>query len=129
MILIVVIFIYTQFKRPQTAHDETNNNYSSFDFEHHESYVNQANPLEETEQIENLSICISDHYITNIGNPDNLYFIDDNAILWGTGRNDYGQLGLGNQDQVFYNEMVKIAENVLHADYSQNGIVIYNNRW
>jgi len=128
VMLVVAIFIYIQFKRPQTSHYETESLYSSSVFEHQESYVNQANQLEETEQIDNLSILsiyISDHYITNIGNPDNLYFIDDNLILWGTGRNDYGQLGLGKQDQLFHNELVKIAENVIHVDYTQNGIVIY----
>lgn len=73
----------------------------------------------------NLSLNIAEHYITNKGDPSNLYYIDENNVLWGSGRNEYGQLGQGTQDYEFYSETVKIAENVVHVDYSQKGFVIF----
>ncbi|HKM33816.1 MAG TPA: hypothetical protein VJY54_03635 [Lachnospiraceae bacterium] len=86
---------------------------------------------EEPNQIESdrekvvISLTIEDYYITNTGYPSNLYYVDENNILWGCGRNDYGQLGQGTQDYDFHGEMVKIAENVVHVDYSQKGFTIY----
>lgn len=68
---------------------------------------------------------IKAHYTTNIGDPSNLYQIDENGTLWGCGYNNYGQLGQGTQDDDFHEEMVKIAENVVHVDYSQSGFVIW----
>ena len=68
---------------------------------------------------------IQDFYITNTGDPSNLYYIDENKVLWGCGRNDYGQLGQGTQDYDFHEKMVKIAENVMHVDYSQSGFTVY----
>lgn len=79
---------------------------------------------DEPEQLK-VSLNISEHYITNTGDPSNLYDIDGNNVLWGSGRNEYGQLGQGTQDSEFYSEMVKIAENVIHVDYSQKGFVIF----
>lgn len=73
----------------------------------------------------NLSIDITEHYTTHVGDPSNLYYIDENNILWGSGRNEFGQLGQGTQDYDFHSEMVKIAENVIHVDYSQKGFVIF----
>ena len=73
----------------------------------------------------NVSLNISEHYITNTGDPSNLYYIDENKVLWGCGRNNCGQLGQGTQDYDFHNEMVKIAENVIHVDYSQEGYTIF----
>ena len=74
---------------------------------------------------EELVINIQDFYTTNAGDPSNLYYIDENNVLWGSGRNNCGQLGQGTQDYDFYEEMVKIAENVIHVDYSQTGFTIY----
>ena len=70
---------------------------------------------------------IEDYYITNTGTPFNLYYIDEDRILWGCGENYYGQLGQGTHDQDFYlhKDMVKIAENVIHVDCSQSGFTIY----
>lgn len=81
----------------------------------------------ETESTEKLSLSftIEDYYTTNTGNPSNLYHIDENHILWGCGENRYGQLGQGTQDNDFHEDMMKIAENVVHVDYSERGFVIY----
>lgn len=54
----------------------------------------------------------------------NEYYIDDNGVLWGLGYNDYGQLGNGKQDSGS-EEPVKIAENVIHVDYSEYGFMAY----
>ena len=72
-----------------------------------------------------VSLDITEHYITHKGYPLNLYYIDEDNILWGSGNNNYGQLGQGTQDKDFHEDMVKIAENVVHVDYSQNGFVIF----
>ena len=72
-----------------------------------------------------VSIDVRDHYTTNIGDPSNLYRIDENGVLWGCGNNNYGQLGQGTQNVEFHSEMVKIAENVVHVDDSQSGFVIW----
>lgn len=69
----------------------------------------------------NVSVDITEHYITHKGNPDNLYHIDENHVLWGCGKNEYGQLGQGTRDDDFHEDMVKIAENVVHVDYSYSG--------
>ena len=68
---------------------------------------------------------IQDFYTTDTGDPSNLYYIDENKVLWGCGRNNYGQLGQGTQDYDFHEDMVKIAENVIHVDYSQSGFTVY----
>lgn len=68
---------------------------------------------------------ISDYYITNAGDFSNLYLIDEDGILWGSGYNNYGQLGQGYVDQEFHEDWQLIAENVVHVDYTQYGFVIY----
>ncbi|MBQ9990609.1 MAG: hypothetical protein IJP31_06680 [Lachnospiraceae bacterium] len=73
----------------------------------------------------NLELNIEDYYTTKTGFFANFYYIDENKVLWGSGYNDYGQLGQGTQDDHFYEEPVKIAENVVHVDYSEKGFVIY----
>ncbi|MCM1102571.1 MAG: hypothetical protein NC409_00575 [Clostridium sp.] len=72
-----------------------------------------------------VSVDITEHYITRKGDPSELYYIDENHVLWGCGRNEYGQLGQGTQDNDFHEDMVKIAENVVHVDFSQRGFVIF----
>ena len=54
-----------------------------------------------------------------------MYFIDEHNVLWGCGRNNCGQLGIGTQDYDFHSDMVKIAEHVVHVDYSQKDFMIY----
>lgn len=104
-----------------------------------ESFMNESNKNtpEQTTQAENniiedntaqampLVIPIEDCYSTNLGDPGNLYHIDENKVLWGCGKNDYGQLGQGTKDYDFHEDMVKIADNVIHVDYSQQGFTIY----
>lgn len=94
------------------------------------SDATQSTSSENNINIENsenvpISINLSQYYITNIGDPSNLYKIDDDKILWGCGQNNYGQLGQGTQDYDFHDEFVKIAENAIHVDYSQHGFTIY----
>lgn len=79
---------------------------------------------DESEQL-NVSLDITEHYITHKGDPSNLYHIDEDNVLWGCGRNNYGQLGQGTQDYDFYEDMIKIAEDVIHVDYSQRGFTIF----
>lgn len=73
----------------------------------------------------NVSLDITDYYVTKTGSPIQLYYIDENNVLWGSGGNEYGQLGQGTQDYEYHNQRVKIAENVAHVDYSQTGFAIY----
>lgn len=81
--------------------------------------------IHEKTDLLNISLNITDYYITRTGDPSNFYYIDENNILWGSGKNEYGQLGQGTQDYEFYSEKVKIAEDVIHVDYSQEGFVIF----
>ena len=68
---------------------------------------------------------LSDYYIKNTGYYWNLYYIDENKVLWGCGSNEYGQLGQGTQSEKFNKKMIKIAEHVIHVDYSQEGYVVF----
>ncbi len=72
-----------------------------------------------------VELAIEEHYITNTGNLSNLYYIDEENVLWGCGSNEHGQLGLGITDDDFHIDMVKIADNVIHVDYSEYGFVIW----
>lgn len=73
----------------------------------------------------NLSLDITDFYVTHTGDCRNLYHIDEDNVLWGCGRNEYGQLGQGTQDYDFHEDMVKIAENVIHVDSTDRVVVIF----
>lgn len=72
-----------------------------------------------------VSLDITEFYVTHKGDSSNLYYIDENNVLWGCGSNNYGQLGQGTQDYDFHEDKVKIAEHVVHVDYSQKGFVIF----
>lgn len=74
--------------------------------------------MEEDNAGEELVLNIQDYYSTNIGDYGNLYYIDEDNVLWGCGHNEYGQLGQGTHDYDYHTEMVKIAENVIHVDYA-----------
>ena len=71
------------------------------------------------------------YYISNHISNTNHYYIDNTNVLWGYGRNDYGQLGNGLQyipqngyENSWEDEPQKIAENVIHVD-SGDYFVIY----
>lgn len=83
-----------------------------------------ADKKRKTEDIK-IDINLNEHYITNTGNNQNLYYIDEKNILWGCGDNEHGQLGQGTKDWEFHEDMLKIAENVVHVDYSGEGFMIY----
>lgn len=72
-----------------------------------------------------IDINIPDYYSTNIGDTSNLYHIDEEGVLWGCGENFDGQLGQGPQGANYYEEMVKIAENVIHVDCSTHGFTVF----
>lgn len=81
--------------------------------------------IDDTAERLQIDINIPDYYSTNIGDPSNLYHIDEDGILWGCGENWYGQLGQGPQGANYYEEMVEIAENVIHVDYSTHGFTVF----
>lgn len=66
----------------------------------------------------------ADYYITNRVTAGNHYYIDENAVLWGEGQNNYGQLGNGEVSEAdpfaMTTEPVRIAENVISVDCSGN---------
>lgn len=68
---------------------------------------------------------IEDYYMRSCGDQFNLYTIDEEGVLWGSGHNEYAQLGLGYADEEFHEKKSKIAEHVVHVDYSQKDFVVY----
>ena len=68
---------------------------------------------------------IEDYYMKSCGDQFNLYTIDEAGVLWGSGHNEYAQIGLGYADEEFHEEKSKIAEHVVHVDYSQKDFVVY----
>lgn len=68
---------------------------------------------------------IEDYYMRSCGDQFNLYTIDEEGVLWGSGHNEYAQLGLGYADEEFHEQKSKIAEHVVHVDYSQKDFVVY----
>lgn len=90
---------------------------------------NEAEPEESNGQADPgpliVSLDIREQYLTHNGSPSNLFYIDEDGVLWGSGYNECGQLGQGTQDYEFHSEMVRIAENAVHVDYSQQGFVIF----
>lgn len=68
---------------------------------------------------------IEDYYMKSCGDQFNLYTIDEDGVLWGSGHNEYAQIGLGYADEEFHEQKSKIAEHVVHVDYSQKDVVVY----
>lgn len=68
---------------------------------------------------------IEDYYMKSCGDQFNLYTIDEDGGLWGSGHNEYAQIGLGYADEEFHEQKSKIAEHVVHVDYSQKDFVVY----
>ena len=80
-------------------------------------YVEDLNTLQIGE-----GFSLEDSYITSRYTFLNHYYIDENKVLWGTGKNEFGQLGTGTYGtEEYYEEPVKIAENVISVDASWNG--------
>lgn len=124
VVCFVTLKVSTQAVSKSDIQPETLTNASS------EEYISEENQTVKEYQISEgnhsaVNLHIEDYYITNTGDPSNLYYIDENKVLWGCGRNNYGQLGQGTQDYDFHKDMVKIAENVIHVDYSQTGFTIF----
>ena len=67
----------------------------------------------------------SNCYITDMKRGSNHYHIDENGVLWGEGTSEYGQLGILKKDVSIVGKPVKIAENVIHVDFSGEYFVIY----
>lgn len=79
-------------------------------------YVEDLNALQVGE-----SFSLEDYYITSRYTASNHYYIDENKVLWGTGKNEFGQLGTGTYGvEEYYEDPVKIAENVISVDASWN---------
>jgi beta-lactamase regulating signal transducer with metallopeptidase domain/alpha-tubulin suppressor-like RCC1 family protein len=120
----IAMFVNVKLKPENTYTKGADNNIESTYNENQE----KEEKLEGTEgesEIQKIQLDIKDFYITNAGDPSNLYYIDDQKTLWGSGVNQYGQLGQGTQDEEFHENLVKIADNVIHLDYSQAGYMIY----
>lgn len=66
---------------------------------------------------------ISSYYCKLRETVANKYWIDDNGVLWGTGNNNYGQIGNGKIFGIgeLQEEPYKIAEDVVSVDASVNG--------
>lgn len=115
---VLVVFIALHYKRAISNIGESEPEITVTESSQNSGKSDMSEPLK-------ITINLTEHYITHIGDPGNFYYIDDNNVLWGSGRNEYGQLGQGIQDYEFYSEGLKIAENVVHVDYSQKGFVIF----
>ncbi len=89
------------------------------------SEMDDEKNLGQEEKPINISVDVEEHFLTSVGDAYNLYYIDDRHTLWGSGRNQYGQLGQGFCDDKFHTKAVKIAEQVVHVDYSQQGFAVF----
>ena len=66
---------------------------------------------------------MENYYITNKITAQTRYYIDQNAVLWAYGYNNYGQLGNGEVKDLdtFYRDPVRISGNAVSVDASVNG--------
>lgn len=103
----------------------------------------ETKPLDRTEDVSDIATYYTDNikYLDNQSTIENSYirdrittlnhyYIDENNTLWGTGRNQYWQLGLKDEKDfnnldVDYTTPVKLAEKVIHIDASDQGFVIF----
>ena len=70
------------------------------------------------------AFALEKYYITRKECWRNIYWIDDQQVLWGCGINQFGQLGNGEVDQEIttdYSNVTKIAEDVISVDCGWNG--------
>ena len=85
----------------------------------------EALPIFFVEDINTLQIeddfSLEDYYITSRHTAGNYFYVDEDGVLWGTGMNEYGQLGTGTYGmEEYYEEPIKIAEHVISVDASWN---------
>lgn len=78
----------------------------------------------------NQQLTLEDSFIRDRITTLNHYYIDEDNVLWGTGRNQYWQLGLEDEGDinnldVDYETPVKMAERVIHVDASDQDFVIF----
>ena len=126
-VTVIVLSCLAVTKRNERANEDTESlQQAENDIETVENDETQEETAESEppEPIE-VSVDIEEYYNKRLGDPGNLYVIDDNQVLWGSGENSYGQLGQGTQGFDFYSEPLKIAENVIHVDFSQRSFMIY----
>lgn len=111
------------------AHRDENVDLSNEDLSNQEVPASEEDIKTNEEEPLNIAVDIQDYYITCAGNHLNLYYIDEDHVLWGCGDNRHGQLGQGYIDPEtqteLHTELVKIAENVIHVDCSDSGFMIY----
>ncbi len=117
---VVILIVFLAFNNKSSISDVDGLNDEGSTVEKQE----ESNQVNENELLK-LDINIEDFYLKKTGDPANFYYIDEENVLWGSGRNEYGQLGQGTQDNEFHEEAVKMAENVVHVTFSQKGFVIY----
>lgn len=122
LIVIVVVFSFFRFN------DKKNNSKINEEVSMIDKQTTEVTELKEGLKDDvkfKVEISLQDEYATNVGNFSNLYYIDEDGILWGSGDNNYGQLAQGTQDYEYHEKMMKMAEEVIHVDYSQEGFVIW----
>ena len=64
-------------------------------------------------------------YIKSIKRGNNEYWIEENGTLWGKGNSEYGQLGYLDKELLYNSKPCRLAENVIHVDFSGEYFVIY----
>lgn len=69
----------------------------------------------------------ADCYTREIYRGGNHFWIDNDNVLWGTGMSENGQLGVISAIGYMNQEPIKIAENVMHVDFSGEYFVIFLN--
>ena len=117
---VVILIVFLAFNNKSSNSDVNGLNDEGSTVEKQE----ESNKVNENELLK-LDINIEDFYLKKTGDPANFYYIDEENVLWGSGRNEYGQLCQGMQDSEFHEEAVKMAENIVHVTFSQKGFVIY----
>lgn len=133
LLVVCIISISILFANACTYFNNEDHNAASEEI----SSGNDSLPLYYVEDINDLHLNeskfdISNYYIHFKNQCDNIYYISEDNTLWGYGDNSCGQLGNGIQyieengyDSSYEMTPVKIAENCVHVDFSENHFVIY----
>ncbi len=120
LILLSLLLMGCQAKTPEAISEESTMESTVLQEQSQELFFSESDIKQEEFSIES-------KYCRNRTTPTNQFYIDDENVLWGKGLNSYGQLGMErDKDLEYHVEPVKIAENVISVDASQNGyFVIY----